>query len=68
MTKILLSVSCVLLLSVNVGDSYDGYGDWQSCSKSCGGGRRIRKCNDPGFCRNSQSESCNIQACPGNIF
>lgn len=57
--------------------SFDSFGDWSNCSKSCGGGiknrKRFRTCTDPppsdggnpcvGEATDSEEQKCNIRDC-----
>ena len=58
----------VLLLSVPV---HGGFSPFSGCSKTCGGGTRIRTCTNPEprnggkGCVGGSQETCNTQACNG---
>ena len=65
-----------LLLTVDGG--FSAWGSFGDCSKSCGNGlaTRSRQCNNPSpqhggadcIGKKEESQSCNIEQCPGNLF
>ena len=65
--------------SLTVNGSWSEWGDWSSCSLTCGEGgikKRTRTCTNPppangGLdCAGSAEETseCNVRACPGKLF
>jgi|GEM_PF-7038451 len=68
------NITKVLKTSCDAGSSTCGwgsFGNWSSCSKSCGGGTKdkTRSCNVSGHCAGSSKKytSCNTQSCSYNI-
>ena len=53
---------------------HGGFSTFSSCSKTCGGGTRIRTCTNPEpknggrGCVGASQETCNTQACNGTKF
>ena len=53
---------------------WDNFGEWNSCSKSCGGGDKTRtrtvkaieqNGRNPCLGESNETQSCNVDACPG---
>ena len=68
-------VSIHMLFSFVVDCVWGAYGEWSTCSATCGGGSRTRTrtedpaaAHDGAACSGSatDTESCNSEACPGN--
>ena len=61
--------SCLLLVPV-----HGGFSAFSGCSKTCGGGTRIRTCTNPEprnggrGCVGESQETCNTKACEGANF
>ena len=53
---------------------HGGFSDFSTCSKTCGGGTRIRTCTNPEprnggkGCVGESQETCNAKACEGTKF
>ena len=53
---------------------HGGFSPFSGCSKTCGGGTRIRTCTNPEprnggrGCVGASQETCNTKACAGTIF
>ena len=53
---------------------HGGFSPFSACSKTCGGGTRIRTCTNPEpknggrGCVGASQETCNTQACHGTKF
>ena len=53
---------------------HGGFSPFSGCSKTCGGGTRIRTCTNPEpknggrDCVGASQETCNTQACSGTTF
>lgn len=60
-----------LLTSLELPPHYLPWGEWSSCSRSCGGGitTRTRNCSKEGLCaelgESEQREHCNVFKCNG---
>ena len=78
--RMLLYISVTIMIAFFIGffqvnGEWSSWSSWTKCSKTCGGGNKIRKrtCSNPApanggrGCQgsNHQSSSCNSQLCPG---
>ena len=63
-----------LIVSFLLVPVHGGFSPFSGCSKTCGGGTRIRTCTNPEpknggrGCVGASQETCNTQACHGTKF
>ena len=71
----LSSTESIFSYSILVDCKWDNYGEWSSCSKTCGGGKQTRtrtkirdKAQGGEECTgtNTDARDCNTEACPGS--